>query len=281
MFALGGADHDERRRREFRRRGHAQFGTALEAQPDLIACEYNTRWRNIDGFSRQRRATAGTRDHAGRVVRAGVLPDRGRPCRAKRFDEALRAWENGIAYEPGNPDLQRTWLTCTISAAIGNSHQALHPGNSGEPGRGRPAGGAGIDLCPRRMFSQAVGALTKSLELNPRSPVTHSNLGLTYYLSSKWSGPSNIGGSFRNWTRATHRGARRNSSAASTIPSSRCGLSTGARVVKWRRCYRAAHAPASGIQCARVSLRDERSARSMTLKDSIQELEKADLPWRC
>jgi len=74
------------------------------------------------------------------------------------------------------------------------------------------------------MFHQAVGALTKSLELNPRSPVHAFESGIDI-LSQQASGAA-----VEHWRIVSQLDAgyasrrEEDEHAASTIPSSRCGF---------------------------------------------------------
>ena len=43
----------------------------------------------------------------------------------------------------------------------------------------------GISFARHKMYPQAVTAFNQSLVLNSQSPITHSNIGLAYYLQDK------------------------------------------------------------------------------------------------
>jgi Flp pilus assembly protein TadD len=101
----------------------------------------------------------------------------------KRFDDALIAWNNALKYEPNNPELhaniayifyrKEDWQTAIKHFMA--AHR-LDPQDSGI------LGALGLCFARANMMHQAITSFQQSLALNPRSPITHSNLGLAYYI---------------------------------------------------------------------------------------------------
>ncbi len=105
---------------------------------------------------------------------------------ANRLDEALQAWLKAVQYEPKNVDLQSS--LGFVYYQIGNwplaikHYMAAHQLVPDDPNL---LSALGISFARNKMYAQAVTAFTQSLVLEPRSPITHSNIGLAYYLQDQ------------------------------------------------------------------------------------------------
>jgi tetratricopeptide (TPR) repeat protein len=102
---------------------------------------------------------------------------------ANRSVEAMNAWKIAAQYEPENGDLHANlgallYRKGDYQAAIRSYMQAhrLLPQDA------EILAALGVTFAQAKMYNQAVTALEQSLEINPRSPMAHSNLGLAYYL---------------------------------------------------------------------------------------------------
>ncbi|HVF11404.1 MAG TPA: tetratricopeptide repeat protein, partial [Abditibacteriaceae bacterium] len=161
-----------------------QFGAALAARPDLVACLYNAalsqHLMGLQDVSAVQLQQVTERDPS--FAPAYYLIGVGH-ANAKRLDEALAAWKVAVRYEPSNADLHANmgyiyyhrsdWdnaIKCFMHA------HALAPEDPGIL--------ASLGLCFARanMLNRAIPTFKRSLEIRPRSPVTHSNIGLAYYL---------------------------------------------------------------------------------------------------
>lgn len=162
----------------------AQFSVALESRPDLTAalydmalCQYLVGFR--DSASQQLQVVT---DRDPSFAPAYFLIGVGHAV-AKRFDEALVAWFNALRYEPNNVDLhvniayifyqRQDWQTAIKHFMTAHRLALLDASILSATG-----------LCFARAgeFDRAIVSFRQSLHIQPRSPVTHSNLGLTYYL---------------------------------------------------------------------------------------------------
>jgi len=105
---------------------------------------------------------------------------------ANRLDEALAAWLMALKYEPDNVDLlanagyiyfHREEFRASIKHYM-QAHQ-LMPTHAGL------LSSLGLAFARAGMLTQAITAFQQSLKINARTPITHSNLGLAYYLFKK------------------------------------------------------------------------------------------------
>jgi len=161
-----------------------QFNAVLDSRPDLTAALYNSALSQylmgLRDISDEHLQIVVKRDPS--FAPAYYLLGVGH-ANARRFKEALEAWQTAARYEPQNADLQANmgfihyhrgdWpnaIKCFMQA------HGLAPGDAGIL--------ASLGLCFARanMLNQAVSTFVRSLEIRPRSPVTHSNLGLAYFL---------------------------------------------------------------------------------------------------
>ena len=105
---------------------------------------------------------------------------------ANRLDEALVAWQKAVKYEPKNVDLQASlgfvyYRKENWPLAIKHymaAHQLV-------PDDANLLSALGISFARNKMYVQAVTAFNQSLVINSQSPITHSNIGLAYYLQDK------------------------------------------------------------------------------------------------
>ncbi len=164
-----------------------QFLHVLELRPDLVACLYNTALcqylMGLQEAAGKQLEIVTNRDPS--FAPAYFLLGVGQAT-AKRYDEALAAWQKAVTYEPDNADLhanmgsvyyrQQKW-----DRAI-KSFMAAHRLLPEDPDL---LGSLGIAFARANMHNQAVTAFQQSLNLRPHSPVTHSNIGLAYYLQKQ------------------------------------------------------------------------------------------------
>lgn len=162
----------------------AQFGAALDSRPDLVAalydmalCQYLVGFR--DSAAQQLQIVT---DRDPSFAPAYFLIGIGHAV-AKRYNEALTAWNNAMRHEPNNPELHNNiayvyYQRGDYQGAIKHFMTAhrLDPKDAGVL--------ASLGLCFARanMMQQSITSFQQSLALKPRAPVTHSNLGLAYYL---------------------------------------------------------------------------------------------------
>ena len=105
---------------------------------------------------------------------------------ANRLDDALVAWQKAVKYEPKNVDLQASlgyvyYHKENWPLAIKHymaAHQLV-------PDDANLLSALGISFARNQMYVQAVTAFNQSLVINSQSPITHSNIGLAYYLQDK------------------------------------------------------------------------------------------------
>ena len=180
LNAIGNTDHDER----FWAGASAQFDAAIGARPELTAALYNSALCQF---------MMGFRDTSSKLLEAVVARDSSigpayyligyGHAVAKREPEALAAWKIAVALEPNNPELHANVASLLyrrgdFQGAIRSylkAHQLL-------PQDPDILAALGVSFAQAKMFRQAVTALEQSLQINPKSPVVHSNIGLAYYL---------------------------------------------------------------------------------------------------
>ena len=165
--------------------GAAQrFDAAMNERPALVAALYNSALcQFMIGF---REASAKLLEQATKrdptLGPAYYLMGYGHAI-AKRDDAALAAWQIAQQYEPTNPDLytnlgallyRRKDFQGAI-AAYSKAHRLL-PGDAGI------LAALGVALAQAKLYPQAVTAIEQAIEIDPRSPISYSNLGLAYYL---------------------------------------------------------------------------------------------------
>jgi tetratricopeptide (TPR) repeat protein len=162
----------------------AQFGAALDARPDLVAalydmalCQYLIGFR--DSAAQQLQIVT---DRDPSFSPAYFLIGIGHAV-GKRYDEALTAWHNALKHEPNNPELHSNigyvyYRKGDWQAAI----KYFMTAHRIAPRDAEVLGALGLCFARANMMHQSITSFQQSLALNPRSPVTHSNLGLAYYI---------------------------------------------------------------------------------------------------
>lgn len=165
----------------------SHFEAAYGARPDWTAALYNAALCQF---------LCGLRDGASKLLDLATQRDPSLGpayyligfghAEARRDAPALSAWQTAIPYEPQNPDLHAN--LAALLYRRGNSEGAVSSYLTAHRLLPRDAGilsALGVVLAQRKMFHQAISVLNQSLQIDPSSPVTHSNLGLAYYLFSQ------------------------------------------------------------------------------------------------
>ena len=102
---------------------------------------------------------------------------------AKRDAEAIKAWRVAAQLEPDNVDLHVNLGALLYRAgdfngaarAYANAHRLA-------PQDPIILAALGVSFAQVKLYNQAITALEQSIAIDPRSPMTHSNIGLAYYL---------------------------------------------------------------------------------------------------
>lgn len=181
LFRIDGAsDSDEKALAEATER----FEAALRARSDATASLYNSALCQF---------LLGFRDQSAKLLEKVVARDPSigpayaligwGHAIAKRDQEALEAWKLAIRYEPNAGDVLANigallYRKGDYDGAVKfymNAHRVL-PGDAGI------LSALGVAFAQIKKYQQALTALEQSIQLDPRSPITHSNIGLTFYL---------------------------------------------------------------------------------------------------
>ena len=162
-----------------------RFESALSARPTMVSSLYNSALCQF---------MIGFRDTSSKLLEAAVQRDPSLGpayyligyghAVAKREDEALKAWNIAFKFEPGNPDLHANMGALLYRKkdfqgairAYANAHNLL-------PGDSQILAALGVSFAQAKMYQQAILTIEQSIEIDPRSPIAYSNLGLAYYLS--------------------------------------------------------------------------------------------------
>ena len=162
----------------------ARFEVAVNVRPDLVPSLYNSALCQF---------MIGFRDTSAKLLEAVVARDPSLGpayyligyghAIGKREDEALKAWNMALKYEPGNPDLHANmgallYKKKDFQGAIrsyANAHRLL-------PQDAQILAALGVAFAQAKMYQQAILTIKQSIELDPRSPIAYSNLGLAHYL---------------------------------------------------------------------------------------------------
>jgi len=162
-----------------------RFDKVLAARPDAVAARYNSALCQF---------MMGFRDTSSKLLEDAVARDPSLGpayyliglghAVAKRDKEALEAWKLAAKYEPLNVDVHANtgallYRMKDYPAACDSYMRA----NRLIPGDPTILAALGVAFAQRKMFPQAISALEQSIEIDPRSPIAHSNIGLAYYLS--------------------------------------------------------------------------------------------------
>ncbi len=162
----------------------ARFESAMNARPSLVSGLYNSALCQF---------MIGFRDTSAKLLEAVVARDPSMGpayyligyghAVAKREDEAIKAWNLALKYEPGNPDLHANmgallYRKKDFQGAIrsyANAHRLL-------PNDPQILAALGVAFAQAKMYQQAILTIKQSIEIDPRNPVAYSNLGLAHYL---------------------------------------------------------------------------------------------------
>lgn len=163
------------------------FNRAFDLRPDLLVTLYNMALcQYVIGF----------RDSAARQLEHVVARDPSIApayylmgvghADAKRWKEALEAWQTAARYEPGNPDLEANMGY--IYYQRGDWAQAIShyvKAHRAAPDQADLLSALGLCYARDKQLNKAIQAFEHSLRLAPHAPVTHSNLGLAYYFQTQ------------------------------------------------------------------------------------------------
>ena len=173
------------REHEDRWAGAAQlFESAMAARPSLVSGLYNSALCQF---------MIGFRDTSAKLLEGVVARDPSMGpayyligyghAVAKREDEAIKAWNMALKYEPGNPDLHANmgallYRKKDFQGAIrsyANAHRLL-------PNDPQILAALGVAFAQAKMYQQAILTIKQSIDIDPRNPIAYSNLGLAHYL---------------------------------------------------------------------------------------------------
>ena len=162
----------------------ARFEATVAVRPNLVSGLYNSALCQF---------MIGFRDTSAKLLEAAVARDPSLGpayyligyghAVAKREDEAMKAWNLALKYEPGNPDLHANmgallYRKKDFAGAIrsyAQAHRLL-------PGDAQILAALGVAFAQAKMYQQAILTIKQSIEIDPRSPIAYSNLGLAHYL---------------------------------------------------------------------------------------------------
>ena len=173
------------RQHEDRWAGAAQrFEASLVARPSMVSALYNSALCQF---------MIGFRDTSAKLLESAVARDPSLGpayyligyghAVAKREDEAIKAWNMALKYEPGNADLHANMGSLLYRKkdfqgairAYAQAHRLL-------PGDPQILAALGIAFAQAKLYQQAILTIKQSIEIDPRSPIAYSNLGLAHYL---------------------------------------------------------------------------------------------------
>lgn len=161
------------------------FENALRMRPDLIACLFNMALCQYLVGMRDASAKVLERvtAHDPSISPAYFLIGMGH-AEALRYQEALWAWNTALQYEQSNPELEAN--IAFVHYQRGDFDLAARhyvKAHQLAPNDAHILGALGLSFARADRFAQAIDAFQRSLAISPNSPITHSNLGLTFYLS--------------------------------------------------------------------------------------------------
>jgi len=146
---------------------------------------------------------------------------------AKRNDEALRAWQIAVQYEPDNAELHAN-IAALLYRKADYAGAARYYQNAHFSPRSRPSWRPSVS--PSRSRSSTARPSTLWSNRWPSIRVLRSRTPILAWrtiCSNRWSGPWNTGASCPAWTPVTPRAAKRSKSAPSTTPSCNSAPSIG------------------------------------------------------
>jgi len=161
-----------------------RFDRVLAARPDAVAARYNSALCQF---------MMGFRDTSAKLLEDAIARDPSLGpayyliglghAIAKRDKEALEAWKMAAKHEPLNVDVHANMGALLYRMKdYPASCDAYMRANRLVPNDSTILAALGVAFAQRQMFPQAISALEQSIELDPRSPIAHSNIGLAYYL---------------------------------------------------------------------------------------------------
>ncbi|BCM91112.1 beta-barrel assembly-enhancing protease [Abditibacteriota bacterium] len=161
-----------------------RFETARAARPETVSALYNSALCQF---------MMGFRDTASKLLEAAIGRDPSLGpayyliglghAMAGRNKEALAAWKIAAQLEPHNVDVHfNTGSLLYRAGDFTGSCEAYMRAHRLEPTDPIILACLGVAFARRKMFPQAIAALDQSIQINPRSPIAHSNIGLAYYL---------------------------------------------------------------------------------------------------
>ena len=165
--------------------GAAQrFEAARAARPETVSALYNSALCQF---------MMGFRDTSSKLLEAAISRDPSLGpayfliglghAMAKRDKEALAAWKIAAQLEPHNVDVHaNVGALLYRSGDFPASCEAYLRAHRLMPDDPVILAALGIAFARRKMFAQAINALEQSIQLDSRSPIAHSNIGLAYYL---------------------------------------------------------------------------------------------------
>lgn len=187
---VGNPDHWEQ--------ASAQFSAALATRPSLIAALYNfALCQYMLGF------LDGAALHLQQVTQrdasfapAYYLLGTGHAV-GKRFKQAIVAWQSALQYEPGNIDLHANMAF--VYYKLGQFKEAVQSYMNAhriDPTQAEILGALGVCFAQASrsekdkreqlaLLNRAITAFQQSLQINPHLAITHSNLGLAFYLQNQ------------------------------------------------------------------------------------------------
>jgi len=161
-----------------------RFESAMNARPSLVSGLYNSALCQF---------MIGFRDSSAKLLESVVARDPSLGpayyligyghAVAKREDEAVKAWNMALKYEPGNPDLHANmgallYKKKDFQGAIrsyAQAHRLL-------PNDAQILAALGVAFAQAKMYQQAILTIKQSIDIDPRNPIAYSNLGLAHYL---------------------------------------------------------------------------------------------------
>jgi tetratricopeptide (TPR) repeat protein len=160
------------------------FENALRMRPDLIACLFNMALCQY---------MVGMRDASAKILESVTAHDPSISpayfligmghAEAGRYQEALWAWNTASQYEQSNAELEANiafvhYQRGDFKLSAKHYLKAHHI----IPTDAAILGALGLTFARAQMMREAIDAFTRSLSLSPNNPITHSNLGLAFYL---------------------------------------------------------------------------------------------------
>ena len=182
LTSIDGSDEDDAEK--YWARAAQRFEAARAARPETVSALYNSALCQF---------MMGFRDTSSKLLEAAIMRDPSLGpayyliglghALARRDKEAMAAWKIAAQLEPLNIDVHANVGALLYRAGdfVGAS-EAYMRAHRLAPSEPLILACLGIAFARRKMYPQAIAALDQSIQLNPRSPIAHSNIGLAYYL---------------------------------------------------------------------------------------------------